>query len=115
VWSAGCSDGAELYSVAMLLSESGGAGDDRGIGIELLGTDCRPNAVAAAAEGVYDPAAVAGRAAGTCSDVISTSTAPRYRVNGALRAAAPVESGRRGPRRGRAAGAFRPGPVAATS
>jgi chemotaxis methyl-accepting protein methylase len=50
VWSAGCSDGEELYSVAMLLAEMGllpGGGD-------LLGTDCRPQAVARARAGRYD-------------------------------------------------------------
>jgi chemotaxis methyl-accepting protein methylase len=49
VWSAGCSDGAELYSVAMLLAER------RAIdGSTLFGTDCRANAVAMAREGCYD-------------------------------------------------------------
>jgi chemotaxis protein methyltransferase CheR len=48
VWSAGCSDGPELYSVAMLLAELGRCGD-----VELLGTDCRVNATRAAAEGIY--------------------------------------------------------------
>jgi chemotaxis protein methyltransferase CheR len=48
VWSAGCSDGAELYSVAMLL-------DERGLlhRSHLLGTDCRPTAVRRAAAGSY--------------------------------------------------------------
>jgi chemotaxis methyl-accepting protein methylase len=57
VWSAGCSDGAELYSVAMLLDECGALarGD-----CELLGTDCRPAAIARAAGAAYDPAAVRG-------------------------------------------------------
>ena len=57
VWSAGCSDGAELYSVAMLLDECGALAGGR---CELVGTDCRPGAVAAAASGVYDPPAVRG-------------------------------------------------------
>lgn len=46
--SVGCSTGAELYSVAMLLAEAGLL--DRAV---LLGTDCRPDAVAAAARGLY--------------------------------------------------------------
>jgi chemotaxis protein methyltransferase CheR len=49
VWSVGCSNGAELYSVAMLLNELGVTE-----GIELLGTDCRMDATRAAAAGVYD-------------------------------------------------------------
>jgi chemotaxis methyl-accepting protein methylase len=56
VWSAACSDGAELYSVAMLLREIAGAA----AAFDLLGTDCRPAALARAAAGIYDPAAVAG-------------------------------------------------------
>jgi chemotaxis protein methyltransferase CheR len=55
VWSVGCSNGAELYSVAMLLSELGVTE-----GIELLGTDCRIDATRAAAEGFYHPHGVTG-------------------------------------------------------
>jgi chemotaxis protein methyltransferase CheR len=49
VWSVGCSDGAELYSVAMLLDELGAL--DRA---ELLGTDCRPEAIRRAKLASYD-------------------------------------------------------------
>ena len=52
VWSAACSDGAELYSVAMLLAELNVLHR-----CELLGTDCRGEAVARAAAGRYDAAA----------------------------------------------------------
>jgi chemotaxis methyl-accepting protein methylase len=51
VWSAACSDGAELYSVAMLLAELNVLHR-----CELLGTDCRGEAVSRAAAGVYDAA-----------------------------------------------------------
>jgi len=53
VWSIGCSDGQELYSVAMLLAEIGLLQ-----GATLLGTDCRSAAVARARHGVYDAAAL---------------------------------------------------------
>jgi len=53
VWSVGCSDGPELYSVAMLLAERGGLQRST-----LLGTDCRAEALVRAREGCYDPAAV---------------------------------------------------------
>jgi chemotaxis protein methyltransferase CheR len=53
VWSAGCSDGAELYSVAMLLAERGAVQR-----CTLLGTDCRLEAVTRARDGTYDAAAV---------------------------------------------------------
>jgi chemotaxis methyl-accepting protein methylase len=48
IWSAGCSDGQELYSVAMLLDEIGWLNR-----ADLLGTDCRPDALRRAAQGVY--------------------------------------------------------------
>ena len=54
VWSAACSTGGELYSVAMLLGEARLL--DRA---DLLGTDCRPAAVREAEEGYLDPS-VAG-------------------------------------------------------
>jgi chemotaxis methyl-accepting protein methylase len=53
VWSAGCADGAELYSVALLLAERGLLG-----GSCLLGTDCRPDALARARAGVFEAAAM---------------------------------------------------------
>jgi chemotaxis protein methyltransferase CheR len=53
VWSAGCSEGAELYSMAILLEEAGLLE-----GSYLLGTDCRVDAIERAKRGVFDPAAV---------------------------------------------------------
>jgi chemotaxis methyl-accepting protein methylase len=55
VWSAGCSDGAELYTVAILLVELGALSP---FGVELVGTDCRPEALERAAAGAFDAAAV---------------------------------------------------------
>jgi chemotaxis methyl-accepting protein methylase len=49
VWSAGCADGAELYSVAMLLAGRGLLGAST-----LLGTDCRVDAVCQAQRGWFD-------------------------------------------------------------
>jgi chemotaxis methyl-accepting protein methylase len=48
IWSAGCSDGQELYSVAMLLDEIGWLNR-----ADLLGTDCRADALRRAAQGIY--------------------------------------------------------------
>lgn len=53
VWSAGCSNGAELYSLAILLAEAGKL--DRSI---LVGTDCRAAAVEEAEAGLYSEADV---------------------------------------------------------
>jgi chemotaxis protein methyltransferase CheR len=60
VWSAACSTGAELYSMAILLSETGLL--DRSY---LLGTDCRCDAIDRANAAIYDAMAVKllGRAA----------------------------------------------------
>ena len=51
VWSAACSTGAELYSVAILLAEAGLL--ERSF---LLGTDCRGDAIDRAKLGLYDAA-----------------------------------------------------------
>lgn len=48
IWSAACSDGHELYSMGMLLSETG-----RLANAELLGTDFRPEAIERARQGRY--------------------------------------------------------------
>lgn len=48
VWSAACSDGRELYSVAVLLQQAG-----RLAGSELLGTDCRRDALRLAQAAEY--------------------------------------------------------------
>lgn len=51
--SIGCSDGSELYSLAILLAEEGMLSDAR-----LVGVDCRPAAIRSAAAGVYSASAV---------------------------------------------------------
>jgi chemotaxis methyl-accepting protein methylase len=48
VWSAACSEGQELYSVAVLLAEAGRLGQCR-----LLGTDCRAEAIDRASCGIF--------------------------------------------------------------
>jgi chemotaxis methyl-accepting protein methylase len=53
-WSAGCSDGLELYSLAIVLAEFGLVGRSR-----LLGTDCRAEAVDHARAGLFTADAVA--------------------------------------------------------
>ena len=49
IWSAACSSGAELYSMAILLSEAGLL--ERSC---LLGSDCRGDAIERAGRGLYD-------------------------------------------------------------
>lgn len=55
VWSVGCSEGAELYSVAILLAEMNLL--ERAY---LLGTDCRSDALVRAREGIFDSRALRG-------------------------------------------------------
>jgi len=53
VWSVGCSEGYEPYSVAILLAELNLLD-----GCYLLGTDCRGDAIRRAREGLFDAAAL---------------------------------------------------------
>lgn len=61
ILSVGCSDGAEPYSVAMLLAQAGVL--ERA---ELVAVDCRYDALARAAGGVYDARQLAGLPRGHC-------------------------------------------------
>jgi chemotaxis methyl-accepting protein methylase len=83
VWSAGCSDGAELYTVAILLVELGALSP---FGVELVGTDCRPEALDRAAAGAFDAAAVKAVPPHLLHRYFSFDGA-RYHVQRALRAA----------------------------
>jgi len=53
IWSAACSTGQEVYSIAILLKEL--LGDPDRYGLRLLGTDISDQAVARASRGVYSP------------------------------------------------------------
>ena len=53
IWSAACSSGAELYSMAIILSEAGLLEHS-----DLLGSDCRDDAIEHARRGLYDAAAL---------------------------------------------------------
>ena len=53
IWSAACSTGQELYSIAILLKEL--LGDPDRYGVRLLGTDISDDAVARASRGVFSP------------------------------------------------------------
>jgi len=66
IWSAGCSEGSELYSVAMLMAKLGGLA-----GSLLLGSDCRQEAIERARRGVYPPAerALPANASGHCLEL----------------------------------------------
>jgi chemotaxis protein methyltransferase CheR len=53
IWSAACSTGQELYSIAILLKEL--LGDPDRYGIRLVGTDISDDVVARASRGVFSP------------------------------------------------------------
>jgi chemotaxis protein methyltransferase CheR len=53
IWSAGCSNGAELYSMAMLLAEAGLLQCST-----LIGTDCRSAAIREAQAGLYHESSI---------------------------------------------------------
>jgi chemotaxis protein methyltransferase CheR len=53
IWSAACSTGQELYSIAILLKEL--LGDPDRYGIRLMGTDISNDAVARASRGLFSP------------------------------------------------------------
>jgi len=53
IWSAACSTGQELYSIAILLKEL--LGDPDRYGVRLLGTDISDDAVARASRGLFSP------------------------------------------------------------
>jgi chemotaxis protein methyltransferase CheR len=55
IWSAGCADGSELYSVAMILARRGLLEQSR-----LLGSDCRADAVYRASQGFFHPSQLNG-------------------------------------------------------
>lgn len=53
IWSAACSAGQELYSIAILLKEL--LGDPDRYGVRLMGTDISDDAVARASRGLFNP------------------------------------------------------------
>lgn len=57
IWSAACSTGQEIYSVAMVLKEV--LGDPFRYGVRLLGTDISDEAVTKASKGIFTPVEIA--------------------------------------------------------
>lgn len=81
IWSVGCSDGMELYSVAMQLAE-------RRVlhRCKLLGTDCRLSATRTAAAGVYPEQAVREVPDKLCERYFDASAPNTYSIHETLRA-----------------------------
>lgn len=79
IWSVGCSDGAELYSVAMLLAEQSVLHR-----CYLLGTDCRPDCIKRAAEGTFEAEAMSAVPRDLVGRYFS-GDGSRYRIHSWLR------------------------------
>jgi chemotaxis methyl-accepting protein methylase len=91
VWSAGCSEGAELYSVAMLLADLNALHR-----CHLLGTDCRQEAIATASEGIFTTLGLRGMPPAMVDryvspdpglEALSSDCAKLHRIDARLRAA----------------------------
>lgn len=82
VWSAGCADGAELYSVAFLLARHGLLGASY-----LVGTDCRADAVAKASAGWFDEHSPIARLAPALREAYFVRERGGWRVGEELRRA----------------------------
>ncbi len=78
IWSAACSDGSELCSVAMLVAAQGALERSR-----FLGTDCRAAAIESARRGCY-PADAAGAADPVLTDACFTMDGAMLRVRPAF-------------------------------
>lgn len=80
IWSAACSDGRELYSVALMLAHAGLLGK-----AELLGTDCREDAIRRARDGVFNEAALQSLDEESRRSFFAAGSSPR-RVHESVRA-----------------------------
>jgi chemotaxis methyl-accepting protein methylase len=80
VWSAGCADGAELYSMAILLAEH-----HRLTGSHLLGTDCRAEALQRARRGWFDVRWLLGGLPEALRDRHFVRDAAGWRIDEAMR------------------------------
>jgi chemotaxis protein methyltransferase CheR len=81
-WSVGCSDGPELYSLAILFAELGALPR-----AELLGTDCRETAVGRATRGIYTDDEVQPLRNALRERYFVSDGADRWRASDALRRA----------------------------
>jgi chemotaxis methyl-accepting protein methylase len=87
-WSAGCANGSELYSLAVLLAEAGLL-----TRTELVGTDCRPEALREARDAVFDAVAVERLDRARLARFFDRMPAARWRAAALLRAHASWRSG----------------------
>jgi len=84
IWSAACSTGQELYSIAFLLREL--LGDSDRYDIRLMGTDISDDAVARASRGQYNPIEISRGLSDAQRARYFVSTASQWQVRDDIRA-----------------------------
>jgi chemotaxis protein methyltransferase CheR len=86
IWSAACSTGQEIYSIAMLLKEL--LGDPDRYGVRLVGTDISNHAVARASRGLYNPTEIARGLSEPLRDRYFAQTKDGWQIRDEIRAMA---------------------------
>jgi chemotaxis protein methyltransferase CheR len=86
IWSAACSTGQEIYSIAILLKEL--LGDPDRYGVRLLGTDISDQAVAQASRGLYNATEIARGLPDPLRDKYFTRTRDSWQIRDEIRAMA---------------------------
>jgi chemotaxis protein methyltransferase CheR len=86
IWSAACSTGQEIYSIAILLKEL--LGDPDRYGVQLLGTDISNEAVARASRGMYNATEIARGLSAPLRDKYFTPTSDGWHIRDEIRAMA---------------------------
>lgn len=86
IWSAACSTGQEIYSIAMILKEL--LGDPDRYGVRLFGCDISDDAVARASKGFYNSTEITRGLSDPLRDKYFRSTAGGWRICDEIRAMA---------------------------
>jgi chemotaxis protein methyltransferase CheR len=86
IWSAACSTGQEIYSIAILLKEL--LGDPDRYGVRLLGTDISDDAVARASRGLFSPVEISRGLSEAQRDKYFTPVGGGWQIRDEIRAMA---------------------------
>jgi chemotaxis protein methyltransferase CheR len=86
IWSAACSTGQEIYSIAMLLKEL--LGDPERYGVRLVGTDISDDAVSRASRGIYNEAEISRGLAEPLRDKYFVRSTQGWQIRDEIRAMA---------------------------
>jgi len=86
IWSAACSTGQEIYSIAILLKEL--LGDPDRYGVRLVGTDISDQAVARASRGLYNATEIARGLSEPLRDEYFAQTRNGWQIRDEIRAMA---------------------------